>query len=336
MKQKIILMNALSIFIDLAIINFFFRLLILNKSGFVAAGLSFFELIIWSVVGGVIVYYFMHKQLKPFFIARLILRKPAFEKVNVNNSQAGGSSAPSRPGQSPIVSSKPTMPVISSASANGLITWFEPRELNKVNYVGGVNVFGYPGKGLQSANGMSARNASLGQNGELNFGKALEKSGLKDKFAILWSVRMPDTQAMVPSTKFNTDIDCIIVTGDRVYLVDLKNYASGDVTYESHGDELYTIDNVTGNLVGKPKKMSRNMAMASDIFKKHFPGVRFETVVVLMPTDKGAGVVGNVQWPGSVTCVSLVDFLSSLKYDKAYDGSPTFARVVNSTKSLVS
>ena len=210
-----------------------------------------------------------------------------------------------------------------TASRNGRMTGFEPRALEAVTIPQLPTMTGAPGAGLHSSH-FSSRNVNLGVEGEVNFAKALTKTGLLKAFHSLWSVSVPDPKVLTPN-KYNTDIDCILVAGNEVILVDLKNYKSGDVTYTARGDQLHCTDNVTGIAVGTPKKLSRNMEMALTSVRGHFPRLKVSAFVVFMPTNKGeASIAPGTVWPGSVPAVSLTNFLAYLQ-SRAVNGAPNGA-----------
>lgn len=213
-------------------------------------------------------------------------------------------------------------PQINSATQNGRLTGFEPYALQNVAVPRHHRMIGVPGAGLQNATGMTQTNISLGTKGEENFAKVLHKTGALDKFRTVWSVPVPSMDRFEPN-KYKTDIDCIIETATAVFLVDLKNYKSGDVTYYTIDDELYCKDNATHQPVGDIKKMSRNMEMATNAVRKHFPQANVVPVVVFMPTDKGEGELKDVIWPGNVPAMNLSEFLDVLDtQNRSVAGSP--------------
>lgn len=208
--------------------------------------------------------------------------------------------------------------VITQASNRGVMTGFEPKNLINTSVAFNPKVYGNPGAGLASS-GFNQNAISLGQAGELNFAKALSlhngANGVKliRSFETFWSVAMPSSDnPWTPDRQFNTDIDAIILVNDTIYLIDLKNYSGGDVIYQTSGEYFVTYDRLTGSHVGQPKHMSRNMAMATERFQKHFPNMKIESRVVLMPTDKGEGTVDRAFWPGGIPAVNLRTFLNEI------------------------
>lgn len=205
------------------------------------------------------------------------------------------------------------IPVIDAATENGVMTGFEPSALPALLPNSNL-MFGTPGAGLQSS-GFGQQQVTLGAEGEERFAKALGVTGMLNRFGTAWSVAVPEKDVLLPN-KYGTDIDCIIATNDSLYLVDLKNYKSGNVLYTSQDDNLYCYDRPTGNLVGEPKKMSRNMAMAAEAVRAHFPRMKVFPVVVFMPTAKGEGTLQNVQWPGGIPAMTLSQFLQRLSTEQ--------------------
>lgn len=118
----------------------------------------------------------------------------------------------------------------------------------------------------------------------------------------------------VADDKFSTDIDCVIVQGETIFLIDLKYYASGAVTWHSEDEWLLCRDDATGKQVKKPRRMSRNMAMAQDRFPGILPGKRIASYVVLIPTNDGIGSVApGTAWPGGIPLITLPEMLDRLR-----------------------
>lgn len=224
---------------------------------------------------------------------------------------------------------------INRATNNGPMTGFEPRFLDTTEIPSTVRMHGNPGSGLNSAhNVMTSSNIKAGQKGEVNFSKAMKISdgtqlqnnltdGLIHRVETFWSVAMPDeNNPRMRDSKYNTDIDCIVVSGNRIILIDTKLYKSGDVTYYNEGNMLYCRDNATGNQVGEPKKMSRNMSMAVERFKKLYPSYDVSAYVVLMPTDSGTANIDRVYFPGHIPMVHPTTILSHISIVADRTASP--------------
>jgi hypothetical protein len=215
----------------------------------------------------------------------------------------------------------PERPTIDKPTNRGTLTGFEPEKLKNVPMPTSDHMHGSPGIGLGDS-GFGAQAIELGQAGEANFAKVLGMEGFIDKFPTFWSVHLPDENGDVDEKYRNVDIDCVILTGDTLWLVDLKNYRQGDVTYRTYGERLYVEDNATGSWVGEPYKMSRNMSNAELRFSKLLTRkpVRVESVVVFMPTPMGVGqTTPETRWPDRVKTYMLPDFLDRLRTSKTYD-----------------
>lgn len=208
---------------------------------------------------------------------------------------------------------------LSRPSGNGRMTGCEPRKLESYLPPISINAKGVAGLGL-FASGFSGQNVYSGQMGEMGFYKVLCRDQLIDRFSSYWSVAMPaDGTVAVADAKFATDIDCVIVQGNDLYLLDLKYYGSGDVTwYARDATWLLCRDNITGAQVGKPRKMSRNMSMAADRFPQIFPAHRVHSYVVLMPTNAGIGEIEQgTAWPGGVQLVGITEMTTLLQASAA-------------------
>ena len=216
-------------------------------------------------------------------------------------------------------------------SAKGRMTGFEPAKLRSYHAPISLHAQGLAGLGLFDS-GFDSGNIYNGQRGEVGFYKALCLEDLIDDCSSYWSVAMPGDDGVArPDSKFQTDVDCIVVQGETMYLIDLKYYASGDVTWHTLDRQwLLCRDNATGEQVGKPRHMSRNMAMAQDRFQRIFPGLQIKSYVVLIPTQDGLGnIAPGTAWPGNVELINLPDILAVIRA-----GSAAFAEDTTQRKLL--
>jgi len=206
---------------------------------------------------------------------------------------------------------------VRSATARGRITGFEPKTLDEMPLPHLPNMTGVPGEGLKKATEMDQQRINLGVQGEQNFAKAMHKASLLHRFSTIWSVPVPDQERFIPGP-YDTDIDCILATKNSIYLIDLKNYKSGDVRYYAKTPLLLAEDIPTGKQVGEVKRMSRNMEMATNAMRYHFPEAKIVPVVIFMPTNKGEGIIDNVYWPGNVRAVNLAQFMAELSFEEDF------------------
>ncbi|MDN6329462.1 MAG: NERD domain-containing protein [Brachybacterium sp.] len=211
-------------------------------------------------------------------------------------------------------------------TAPGRLTGLEPSALAAVEVPTLPDLFGTPGAGL-SGSGFGADQITKGQDGELNFARALQHTDQLSRFATFWSVHMPD-ETVGASTTYSSDIDCVVVTGSSIFLLDMKNYTQGDVTWIQENDSLRLIDNPTGGYIGKARSMSRNMELAADRVQKKFRalgvGHQVKARVVFMPTDNGIGTIDSeVSWPGEIRAENLDETLAELSAEPAFE--PTAA-----------
>ncbi|MFK4790718.1 hypothetical protein [Microbacterium sp. ZW T5_56] len=213
------------------------------------------------------------------------------------------------------------------ATRPGALTGYEPKRLADVVLERPARMFGSPGAGL-GGSGFDARSVKRGQDGEVNFAKGLQKDGLLARFASYWSVHVPDA-ALGASIETQADVDCVLVSGSTVWLLDMKNYQQGDVVWrvEEHSPSgshlLSATDAVTGGYVGQPRPMSVNMSLATEAFRSRLSrsGLRFDLrpVVVMMPQGDGLGTIEDIVYPGGVPAVGLPTLLEWLSNEADYD-----------------
>jgi hypothetical protein len=285
-------------------------------------------LLIGFLIAAVIIFGF-NKTLLTWPLVRLVRRKRVI--IPSNGWGSDGAVPPEKPKKAPEPAFIPTTKfrdpelegkLLTSSIENGRITGYEPSALEAQPVPSTAMMTGAPGAGLHNATGMEEENIKLGVQGEENFARALAAAGLINRFATVWSVPVLDPFEY-KLNRYLTDIDCVLATDDTVFLVDLKNYKSGAVRYYHKGNELFCEDTMTGQQVGETKSMSRNMAMATDALRKHFPDINFTPVVVFMPTDKGEGFIDNVVWPDNIPAMNLSQFLFKLKTETNFDWKTT-------------
>lgn len=207
---------------------------------------------------------------------------------------------------------------LERATEKGTISGYEPEALKAVDIPEHPLMHGKPGVGL-SDSGFDQGAVRAGQTGEVNFAKALAKAGLIQRFATFWSIHMlsQDTYG-----KEQSDVDCAIVTGHTIYLVDLKYYPGGNVEYRlADGQQLVCYDVPTGQPIGQPKKMSKNMQIAVERFRsryKNYGSFGLQARVVLVPTNSGVGRIEGVKWPGDIPAMMLPDFLAELQSQPSF------------------
>lgn len=217
----------------------------------------------------------------------------------------------------------------------GLMTGYEPKELANIELLSTPLMKGNPGAGL-SGSSFSQSNIQAGALGELNFAKALQKHDYLDKFTTYWSVQYPFESIPGPDSTLNADIDCILISKKNVYLLDLKLYTQGNITWQTinNGRSLQAVDNVTGDYVGKSRNMSKNMYYATNRISTKLKSLgvdmKVKPYVIMMPTDRGLGKVEDIFWPGDVECMTIIDFLKRIENQNPYNATTSDAEIVDS------
>lgn len=179
-----------------------------------------------------------------------------------------------------------------------------------------VNVHGTPGQGLDES-GFGEGLIAAGQLGEQRLAKLFVNEGVTASWDTYWSLRLPDSD-------WDTDVDCLLYRHGTIYLVDAKNYnvpegctLASDVhlnpvtSEQEYGIKVLDSD---GTPTGKTYKMTKNMAMAIDKFKKAFPGTQILAAVVLTPISHTVpGITGKVVYPGDIPLFQSNTFIQMLQ-----------------------
>lgn len=211
---------------------------------------------------------------------------------------------------------------LGRASARGRMTGFEPSALADVELRPSDRVHGEPGLGLTAMRGQAARIAK-GLEGERNLAKALQLRGLLDRFPTFWSLQMP-SDGLGAHERNRGDIDCVVVTGRRIYVLDTKALWQADVTRYTEGNLLFVRDNPTGYDIGDPLELdSAHLRLATDALHRqlHAIGAKQQVVaaVVLMPDDHGLGYADGAFWPGGIPAWDLLQLLEQLEQEPPFD-----------------
>lgn len=276
---------------------------------------SFFIALIVSCI----IYFGFNKTIRTFPLFNLLRKKNPFYSIRKKVSK-DKSDKTFDDFQQPVLD----RPVQKEATQAGRMTGYEPYHLRKIDLPLSLMMRGVPGQGLLSSH-FAQNNIRKGVEGEINFAKALgvttcdnvidysyNHRGMIEDFYSFWSVSVPSENDIAIPDKYNTDVDAILLRGKTMFLIDLKFYKSGDVTYITKNNLLYCVDNVTGNYVGDSLHMSKNMQMATERFKKFYPRMDIKPLIVFMPTGLGEPIVDNVQWKGNIQGVNLTEALRLL------------------------
>lgn len=191
------------------------------------------------------------------------------------------------------------------------------------------NVHGTPGKGLETAvlDGLDEYRVKAGLKGEVSLARMLASMGL-DGTEIFFSCRNPAD----PSGR--TDIDCVLVDGNTVWLLDAKHYTpSGPDAYlvPTPADpecckpfELRAYDRNT-NLNVDVRRLwnvapvrtyhaSANMSWAAGKVGEVLPACEVRPLVLLCRTSGGVyGIMDGTCFPGNVPVSTADAFRTSFK-----------------------
>ena len=181
-------------------------------------------------------------------------------------------------------------------------------------------VTGRPASGLGTAvaAGMSDHNVRAGVAGEESLARmftAMDQTGRLDGARVYFSCRNPG------DTTGNTDIDCIVATGDTVWLLDAKHYTpaapnaclvptpglgagrrAGKLrAYDGNANLNVPVASLNHVAPVKTYHASGNMAWAADAVRHALPSVRVRPAVLLTRTSGGVyGVMAGTEFPGHV------------------------------------
>jgi hypothetical protein len=176
--------------------------------------------------------------------------------------------------------------------------------------------YGDAGKSLGSSEANSKfgrENAATGLRGEKYFRDALNRAGLDDEYDIWYSLRIPNDPNNRNATKYDSDVDVALTSGNKLILVDVKMWSAQSAYWTLFGLPFKGI----APMIDKKKgwRLSSNMAAAVDRYKKSLPGVTVEAAVIFVPTKAGGGapMVNFLKWPGDIRSYSSQDGIRRIK-----------------------
>lgn len=143
--------------------------------------------------------------------------------------------------------------------------------------------------------------AAAGRVGEQRFAAILAKAGVTRDYEVWYSLRIPKDPRNPGGTNYNSDVDVAIASGNKLILVDVKNWASGYHYWSIAGLPFKGISPMKKQ--NGEWKLGANMAGALARYRANLPGMSVEAIVVFIPTNaKGAlpSSVGLLRWPGGI------------------------------------
>ena len=211
------------------------------------------------------------------------------------------------------VSSEHSVPVSRTAPTNyqtATIKALDARELptNK------EHMHGSPGTCLSSLE--DAATAKIGLLGEQRLAKMFDRFGVLDTWESYWSVHM-FTAAGKRDTDFQTDIDCVLVAGNVVLLVDAKNYRAAGYFNYSQVQAVEASKNegqwsVNGDM-RRPLELKRNMLMAyTRVVEICPPNAIVIPCVAFTPNTFGHPHVKSLRFPGCIQAIAALDLSTKL------------------------
>ena len=180
----------------------------------------------------------------------------------------------------------------------------------------GARIYGRPGSGL-AGSGFGKTEVRTGTKGEEIFAKLLTWDGILDHCVSFWSVWNPEADGH-RNTR-GTDIDCILMFGSHILLVDVKNYRAG-IDYHSlvPGKAMFCMYPKARVVAHEPYIFSANMAFAqhnlSTYLRVNGSSSTVESFVVLVPASTGeAKLDSDISWPGDIHAMAYSDFVGMMK-----------------------
>lgn len=160
--------------------------------------------------------------------------------------------------------------------------------------------YGAAGSGLGSSSARSrfGDQAEVGASGERYFETLLERAGLTQLYDVHFSLGIPQGRDQ-KATRYNSDVDAVLVNGNKIVLVDVKRWKGNAIYWSVAGLPFRGLAPLSHD---KGWKLSANMAAALRRYKEALPGANITAMVVFVPTQRGhlPTSVRWLKWPGEI------------------------------------
>lgn len=194
---------------------------------------------------------------------------------------------------------------------------------------------------LGSSN-LDKKNVKAGKLGEEFFAKAVSQDPFFDDVDVFASMRIPRKGNQ---KDYNTDVDFVIASGNKVILVDVKSWSAMSKDSDPKRGVIkpavyWSAFGTIFNRFAVKEKASANMKMALDRYSEYLKGVaQVEAMVMFAPTKGRRGKeylpasVSFLKWPGGIKSYLLRDGLNKSK--KRIPGGPADKKVSQKLSSLM-
>lgn len=171
------------------------------------------------------------------------------------------------------------------------------------------------GIGGQAARARFGSNAAVGAAGERAFAEALRRSKLGGKYDVYYSLSIPDDPVRRNATRYSSDVDVAITSGNRLVLIDVKRWRAGGIYWSLASMPFRGLAPLRLGQDKQWKPLSANMAAALARYRANLPGVEVSAMVIFVGAGPRAalpGSVGLLRWPGGARSYLLGDGLRVL------------------------
>ena len=160
--------------------------------------------------------------------------------------------------------------------------------------------FGQAGQSLSSsaAHEKFGKTVIAGQIGEKALAAKLQTNPKTRSYDLYQSLGMPTKPGR---KRYNSDVDMVLANGNRVVLIDAKNWSANKFYWSMGGTVFENFGVKRDRNSGEPVKTSKNMDMAVNLYNEYLPGVQVLGMVVFVPTKAGLPTsVKLLRWPGGI------------------------------------
>ena len=144
------------------------------------------------------------------------------------------------------------------------------------------------------------KSAAAGRFGEQQFAGILDKFGISRDYDVWYSLKLPSDPRNPGGTRYNSDVDVAIASGNRLLLIDVKRWAGGYHYWTLFG---LPFKGLTPMMKNGQWKLGANMAGALARYRSNLSGMHVEAIVVFMPTNARGSAPASVfafRWPGGI------------------------------------
>lgn len=163
-------------------------------------------------------------------------------------------------------------------------------------------VFGIPGSSLQ---GLRGPKFDKGFEGERRFHSLLQERGFLEDYDSFWSLEVGQGRHQ------RIEIDCVLASGDKVLLIDVKNWNFEKNDYSQPLPDVIIKKGRGAKELPEVYHLGNSLLRGQTYLSRVLPGTIVRSATVFLSTTRDQ--VSKLSWPGSTVTLSEDAFYQTLE-----------------------